>query len=70
MSFRPIISQSSAVPTREGAGVHLHRAFGFGDPSEADPFLLFDDFFWLFLVFGFFYCFFLFSLIFAILFIY
>ncbi|MEO0392052.1 MAG: pirin family protein [Pseudomonadota bacterium] len=44
MSFRPIISQSSAVPTREGAGVHLHRAFGFGDPSEADPFLLFDDF--------------------------
>jgi len=28
----------------EGAGVHLHRAFGFGDPSELDPFLLFDDF--------------------------
>ncbi|MBL4559155.1 MAG: pirin family protein [Rhodobacteraceae bacterium] len=28
----------------EGAGVHLHRAFGFGDPSETDPFLLFDDF--------------------------
>jgi len=28
----------------EGAGVHLHRAFGFNDPSLADPFLLFDDF--------------------------
>lgn len=28
----------------EGAGVHLHRAFGFGDTSEFDPFLLFDDF--------------------------
>jgi redox-sensitive bicupin YhaK (pirin superfamily) len=28
----------------EGAGVHLHRAFGFHDPSDLDPFLLFDDF--------------------------
>jgi redox-sensitive bicupin YhaK (pirin superfamily) len=28
----------------EGAGVKLHRAFGFRDPSELDPFLLFDDF--------------------------
>jgi redox-sensitive bicupin YhaK (pirin superfamily) len=28
----------------EGAGVKLHRAFGFHDPSELDPFLLFDDF--------------------------
>jgi hypothetical protein len=28
----------------EGAGVHLSRAFGFGDPALADPFLLFDDF--------------------------
>ncbi len=44
MSIRPILSQSPAQPTMEGAGVHLHRAFGFGDPSEADPFLLFDDF--------------------------
>ncbi|EAQ24942.1 pirin domain protein [Roseovarius sp. 217] len=24
--------------------MHLHRAFGFHDPSELDPFLLFDDF--------------------------
>jgi quercetin 2,3-dioxygenase len=28
----------------EGAGVHLHRAFGFGKTSDFDPFLLFDDF--------------------------
>jgi hypothetical protein len=28
----------------EGAGVKLRRAFGFGDTSETDPFLLFDDF--------------------------
>lgn len=44
MSIRPILETRSARPTLEGAGVHLHRAFGFGDPSEADPFLLFDDF--------------------------
>ena len=28
----------------EGAGVRLHRAIGFGDPRECDPFLLLDDF--------------------------
>ncbi|MXU66581.1 pirin family protein [Oceanomicrobium pacificus] len=44
MSFRPVKSERVAQPTLEGAGVHLHRAFGFGDPSELDPFLLFDDF--------------------------
>lgn len=44
MSIRPVLSQSSAQPTMEGAGVHLHRAFGFGDPALSDPFLLFDDF--------------------------
>jgi redox-sensitive bicupin YhaK (pirin superfamily) len=31
-------------PTLEGAGVKLRRAFGFGETSEYDPFLLFDDF--------------------------
>ena len=31
-------------PVIEGAGVHLHRAIGFGDPAEYDPFLLLDDF--------------------------
>jgi redox-sensitive bicupin YhaK (pirin superfamily) len=31
-------------PTIEGAGVHLRRAIGFGDPEDYDPFLLLDDF--------------------------
>ena len=44
MSIRPAISTSAATPTREGAGVHLHRAFGFNEPEAHDPFLLFDDF--------------------------
>jgi len=44
MSFRPIKAESHSVPTIEGAGVHLHRAFGFTDPSMCDPFLLLDDF--------------------------
>lgn len=44
MSIRPAISTSSAIPTLEGAGVHLHRAFGFNEPKTHDPFLLFDDF--------------------------
>ena len=44
MSIRPVLETRPAIPTMEGAGVHLHRAFGFQDPSELDPFLLFDDF--------------------------
>ncbi|NCO86149.1 MAG: pirin family protein [Rhodobacterales bacterium] len=44
MSLRPTIETRRATPTMEGAGVKLHRAFGFADPSELDPFLLFDDF--------------------------
>ena len=44
MSIRPAISTSNAMPTLEGAGVHLHRAFGFRDPTAHDPFLLLDDF--------------------------
>ena len=44
MSIRPVIETRSARPTLEGAGVKLHRAFGFQDPTELDPFLLFDDF--------------------------
>lgn len=44
MSLRPILETRSAQPHTEGAGVKLHRAFGFQDPSELDPFLLFDDF--------------------------
>ncbi|MEL6595622.1 MAG: pirin family protein [Pseudomonadota bacterium] len=44
MSLRPTLETRQAIPTMEGAGVKLHRAFGFADPSELDPFLLFDDF--------------------------
>ena len=44
MSLRPTLETRRAMPTMEGAGVKLHRAFGFQDPSELDPFLLFDDF--------------------------
>ena len=44
MSIRPVSQTSPAVPTMEGAGVKLHRAFGFQDPTMLDPFLLFDDF--------------------------
>jgi len=33
-----------SVPTIEGAGVHLHRAFGFDEVPLFDPFLLLDDF--------------------------
>ena len=44
MSIRPIKRVIEAKPTIEGAGVHLRRAFGFGDTTAFDPFLLFDDF--------------------------
>lgn len=44
MSIRPVIHAARARPTLEGAGVRLHRAFGFGSPEATDPFLLFDDF--------------------------
>src|ERR1700726_1067435 len=44
MSLRPVKRLIKAKPTIEGAGVHLRRAFGFGNTSDFDPFLLFDDF--------------------------
>lgn len=44
MSIRPVARSLRASPTIEGAGVRLHRAFGFGSTREFDPFLLFDDF--------------------------
>jgi redox-sensitive bicupin YhaK (pirin superfamily) len=44
MSLRPVKRIVQSKPTIEGAGVKLRRAFGFGDTSELDPFLLFDDF--------------------------
>jgi quercetin 2,3-dioxygenase len=44
MPIRPVRRLVKSKPTQEGAGVHLHRAFGFGNTSEFDPFLLLDDF--------------------------
>jgi redox-sensitive bicupin YhaK (pirin superfamily) len=44
VSIRPIKQVVEARPTIEGAGVRLRRAFGFGNTSDFDPFLLFDDF--------------------------
>jgi len=44
MSLRPVKRVVQAKPTLEGAGVHLRRAFGFGNTSDFDPFLLLDDF--------------------------
>ena len=44
MSIRPVMRVVQSQPTLEGAGVHLRRAFGFGNTAEFDPFLLLDDF--------------------------
>jgi redox-sensitive bicupin YhaK (pirin superfamily) len=44
MSIRAVKQIVQAKPTLEGAGVRLRRAFGFGDTTEFDPFLLLDDF--------------------------
>ena len=44
MTFRPVKLETFAKPTMEGAGVNLHRVFGFNDPKESDPFLMLDDF--------------------------
>ncbi len=44
MSIRPIKRIVQSKPTLEGAGVRLRRAFGFGNTTDFDPFLLLDDF--------------------------
>jgi quercetin 2,3-dioxygenase len=44
LSIRPVKRLIKSKPTLEGAGVHLRRAFGFGNTSDFDPFLLLDDF--------------------------
>jgi redox-sensitive bicupin YhaK (pirin superfamily) len=41
---RTVKKLAKSRPTIEGAGVHLRRAFGFGNTAETDPFLLLDDF--------------------------
>jgi len=38
MSIRPVKRIIKAKPALEGAGVHLRRAFGFGNTSDFDPF--------------------------------
>jgi len=44
MSVRPVRKITETIPTLEGAGVKLQRAFGFGNTTDFDPFLLLDDF--------------------------
>jgi len=44
MSIRPVKKITQSKPAVEGAGVRLRRAFGFGDTTAFDPFLLLDDF--------------------------
>src|SRR5438094_745402 len=44
MSLRPVKEIRESKPTLEGAGVQLRRAFGFGNTTEFDPFLLLDEF--------------------------
>jgi redox-sensitive bicupin YhaK (pirin superfamily) len=44
VSIRPVKRVIQPKPTLEGAGVHLRRGFGFGNTTDFDPFLLFDDF--------------------------
>jgi len=44
MSLRPVKRIVQSKPTLEGAGVRLRRAFGFGNTTDFDPFLLLDDF--------------------------
>ncbi|MDD5142413.1 pirin family protein [Methanoregula sp.] len=41
---RRIAGTSVSRPTREGAGVRLHRAFGYSEIPAYDPFLMLDDF--------------------------
>ena len=42
--IRKIHKVWQSKPTLEGAGVHLHRAFGYYQVPQFDPFLLLDDF--------------------------
>ncbi len=44
MAIRKVAKISESVPTLEGAGVRLRRAFGFNRENLFDPFLLLDDF--------------------------
>lgn len=41
---RKVCLSLTRQPTMEGAGVHLHRVFGFSESPRLDPFLMLDDF--------------------------
>ena len=43
-SNRKVHMTLTRQPTMEGAGVHLHRVFGYGQSPRFDPFLMLDDF--------------------------
>ena len=43
-TVRNVVSVLQARPTREGAGVHVRRAFGASQVPQFDPFLMLDDF--------------------------
>ncbi len=43
-TIRPVAFARRSRPTLEGAGVRLNRAFGNGDETQFDPFLMMDDF--------------------------
>jgi redox-sensitive bicupin YhaK (pirin superfamily) len=44
MSIRKVSTSLQSVPTVEGAGVYLKRAFGYHQVPLFDPFLMLDDF--------------------------
>src|SRR5450631_4394066 len=44
MTTRRIAKIFKSLPTIEGAGVHLKRAFGYSQVPQFDPFLMLDDF--------------------------
>lgn len=44
MAIRKISKVFRSIPTIEGAGVHLKRAFGYSQVPLFDPFLMLDDF--------------------------
>ena len=44
MTTRKINKVFRSIPTIEGAGVHLKRAFGYSQVPLFDPFLMLDDF--------------------------
>ena len=43
-AVRRIRTVNKGIPTIEGAGVHLKRAFGYSEVPKFDPFLMLDDF--------------------------